>query len=253
MKIDLNCDMGESFGNYKMGNDEEMMKIITSANVACGFHAGDANVMYDTIQLAKKYEVAIGAHPGFPDLEGFGRRNMVCTEQEIKNYIRYQVGALREFLTYAGVSLQHVKPHGNLYVMAMEDDKMAKAILEVLSTLGNDVITFALNDSAISNMAKSMGVPVAIEGYGDRAHTKNGHIIQVRKGPEGEDKEALVKRAVRLVKEKKVVSVTGEDVNLDVQTICVHGDTNGAVEIMSKIRAALEKEKIEITAVKNII
>ena len=253
MKIDLNCDLGESFGNFKMGNDSEMMKYITSANIACGFHAGDANVMSETVRFARAAGVAIGAHPGFPDLEGFGRRNMSCTENEIRNYIRYQVGALREFCTYAKLELQHVKPHGNLYVMAMEDEKMARAILEVLSTLGKDVITFALNDSAISNMAKAMGVPVAIEGYGDREHTNNGHIVQIRKGPKEDLTQVLTDRAVRLVTEHKVISNTGDETELHVQTLCVHGDTYGAVNLMKNIREGLEAKGVEITAVKNII
>ncbi|MCR5212795.1 MAG: 5-oxoprolinase subunit PxpA [Eubacterium sp.] len=253
MRIDLNCDLGESFGNFTMGNDNEMMKYITSANIACGFHAGDANVMCQTVNMAKNAGVAIGAHPGFPDLEGFGRRNMTCTNNEIKNYIRYQVGALREFCNFAGVELQHVKPHGNLYVMAMEDDEMARAILEVIASLGKNVITFALNDSAISNMAKSMGVPVAIEGYGDREHTNNGHIVQIRKGPDEDRVERLTKRAIRLVKEGKVITNTGDDIDLRVQTLCVHGDTYGAWDLMKNIREKLEKENIEITAISNFL
>ncbi len=253
MKIDLNCDLGESFGNFKMGDDVEMMKYITSANIACGFHAGDANVMCKTVQMAKDAGVAIGAHPGFPDLEGFGRRNMECTNEELRNYIRYQIGALREFCSYAGVELQHVKPHGNMYVMAMEDDNMARAILEVLSTLGKEVITFALNDSAISNMAKTMGVPVAIEGYGDREHTSNGHIVQIRRGPEEDMTEKLTSRALNLVKNHKVITNTGEEIELNVQTLCVHGDTFGATRLMKSIREGLEKDGIEVTAIKNII
>lgn len=253
MKIDLNCDLGESFGNFKMGDDIEMMKYITSANIACGFHAGDANVMSRTVQMAKDAGVAIGAHPGFPDLEGFGRRNMSCSDEEIRNYIRYQVGALREFCNYAKVDLQHVKPHGNLYVMAMEDDEMARAILEVLSTLGKEVITFALNDSAISNMATKMGVPVAIEGYGDREHTNNGHIVQIRKGPEEDLTKKLTERAIRLVTEHKVISNTGDDVDLHVQTLCVHGDTFGAASLMKNIREGLEGAGVEITPIRNII
>jgi len=253
MKIDLNCDLGESFGNFKMGNDVEMMKYITSANIACGFHAGDANVMSETVNMAKNAGVALGAHPGFPDLEGFGRRNMTCTSNEIKNYIRYQVGALREFCSFAGVELQHVKPHGNLYVMAMEDDEMAKAILEVISSLGKNVITFALNDSAISNMAQSMGVPVAIEGYGDREHTYNGHIVQIRKGPDEDRTTRLTDRAIRLVKEGKVITNEGKDIDLRVQTLCVHGDTFGAADLMKNIREGLEREGVEITAISNFL
>ena len=253
MKIDLNCDLGESFGNFKMGNDIEMMKYITSANIACGFHAGDANVMAETVKLAKEAGVAIGAHPGFPDLEGFGRRNMTCSNSEIKNYIRYQVGALREFCSFAGVELQHVKPHGNLYVMAMEDDEMARAILEVIATLGKNVITFALNDSAVSHMAAQMGVPVAIEGYGDREHTRDGHIVQIRKGSEEDLTETLTSRAIRLVNEHKVITNLGEDIELNVQTLCVHGDTFGAAKLMKNIREGLEREGVEITAIKNII
>ena len=158
-KVDINCDMGESFGLYEQGNDEEMMKYISSANIACGFHAGDPHVMRKTVELAKKYNVGIGVHPGFPDLLGFGRRAMACTPSEIKDYIIYQMGALREFANIFDVKLQHCKPHGALYMRAMEDKQVARAILEAIHAVSKDMIVFALNNSEFMEEAIKMGIP----------------------------------------------------------------------------------------------
>ncbi|MFS8580136.1 MAG: 5-oxoprolinase subunit PxpA [Novibacillus thermophilus] len=253
MKVDLNCDMGESFGSYEMGQDDEMMQFITSANIACGYHAGDPQVMRNTVELAKKYGVGIGAHPGFPDLMGFGRRYMHCTPSEIKNYVIYQLGALREFASISGLTIQHMKPHGALFMMAMEDEAIARAILEAIGEMGEDIIVFALNRSAVIEVGEKMGIPIAKEGYADREHTATGSIVLTRKGPTITDVDAMAKRVVRMVKEGKVETNTGEDTELDVQTVCIHGDTPGASELAKAVRASLTSAGVEVTSIRNIL
>lgn len=246
MKVDLNCDMGESFGLYQIGNDEEMMQLISSANIACGFHAGDPHVMRRTVQLAKEHGVAIGAHPGFPDMMGFGRRYMTCTPDEIKDYIIYQTGALREFASAAKIELQHCKPHGALYMMAMSDDKIARAILEGLATISERMIIYALNGSAVEAVGEQMGIPVAREVYADREHTEDGSIVMTRSGPTIQDVHEMAERAVRMVKEGKVRTPNGNDATVRADTICIHADTPGAVELAKAIGAAFQAAGITI-------
>ncbi|USG63359.1 LamB/YcsF family protein [Brevibacillus ruminantium] len=252
-KVDLNCDMGESFGFYQLGNDEEMMQYISSANIACGFHAGDPHVMRKTVELAKAYGVGIGAHPGFPDLLGFGRRHMRCTPDEIRDYILYQIGALREFAAWSGTKLQHCKPHGALFMMAMEDEQIACAILEGLSALSNELIVFALNGSAFEEAGRKMGMPIAREVYADREHTADGSIVMTRKGPIITDKGEMAKRVVRMVTKGRVRTPDGEDAHIFADTICIHGDTPGAVELVKEIRSAFEQASITVTPVREIL
>lgn len=252
-KVDLNCDMGESFGLYVQGNDEEMMKYITSANVACGYHAGDPHVMRQTIELAQKYDVAIGAHPGYPDLLGFGRREINCTAQEIQDYVIYQMGALREFTKSYGMRINHCKPHGALFMRAMEDVKVARAILEAFHKIDPEMIVFAVNNSAMLEEAQKMGVPVAREGYADREHSEDGNLILTRKSEAITEYEAMANRVVRMVKEKKVLTFDKKDADIEVQTICIHGDTPGAPILIEEIVLALKKAEVEIVNVKDII
>lgn len=252
-KVDLNCDMGESFGLYVQGNDEGMMKHITSANVACGYHAGDPHVMRQTIELAKKYDVAIGAHPGYPDLLGFGRRKINCTAQEIQDYVIYQMGALREFTNLYGMRINHCKPHGALFMRAMEDVKVARAILEAFHKIDPKMIVFAVNNSAMLEEAQKMGVPFAREGYADREHSEDGNLILTRKSEVITEYEAMANRVVRMVKEKKVLTFDKKDADIDVQTICIHGDTPGAPKLIEEIVLALKKAEVEIVNVRNII
>lgn len=252
-KVDINCDMGESFGLYEQGNDDEMMKYISSANIACGFHAGDPHVMRRTIELAKKYDVAIGVHPGYPDLLGFGRRAMDCTPAEVKDYILYQMGALREFAHVYGVSLQHCKPHGALFMRAVEDKEVARAILEAFHDVSPDMIVFAVNHSAMLEEAIKMGVPVAKEGYADREHTEDGSIILTRKSAPITDYQQMAQRVVRMVKEKKVITYDEKDASIEVETVCIHGDTPGAPLLAKAIIDALEKEDVQVVPVKQII
>lgn len=252
-KVDLNCDMGESFGLYELGNDEGMMPYITSANIACGYHGGDPHIMRKTVKLAKKYGVGIGAHPAFPDLLGFGRRYLTCTPDEIKDYVLYQVGALREFAAYEGVKIQHCKPHGALYMKAMEDKNIARAILETMQTIDPDMIIFAMNNSEVLEEATKMGVPVAREVYSDREHTETGSIVLTRRGSEIDDYDALASRVVRMVKEGKVITYDGKDISIKAETICIHGDTPGAVTLARKIASALHEANVEITPIKKLI
>lgn len=252
-KIDLNCDMGESFGLYQMGNDEEMMKYISSANIACGYHAGDPEVMRKTVELAKKHNVAIGAHPGLPDLMGFGRRKMDVTISEVKNYITYQMGALREFAKAFQVNLQHCKPHGALYMMAMEDEDIAKAVLEAIAEVDTNIIVSAMNNSAIVEAGEKVGIRVAKEVYADREHTTTGSIIMTRASSNIEDYQAMTDRVLRMVKEGQVIADTGEDVSLTAETVCIHADTPGALQLAQSIRKVFESENIEMVPMKEVL
>jgi UPF0271 protein len=179
MNMDLNCDMGESFGAYKVGLDEEVIKFITSANIACGWHAGDPMVMDRTVQMAKENGVGVGAHPGYPDLLGFGRRNIDCLPNEIRNYVVYQVGALRAFCDLHGVTLRHVKPHGNLYNTAVGDETVARAVAEAIAGVDPKLIWVALAGAKtehISRIGQEMGLAVAFEAFPDRAYTPEGTV-----------------------------------------------------------------------------
>ncbi|MGG1658237.1 LamB/YcsF family protein [Brevibacillus sp. NRS-1366] len=253
IKVDLNCDMGESFGMYKLGNDEEMMQYITSANIACGFHAGDPHVMRRTTELAKRYGVGIGAHPAFPDVIGFGRRYMKCTPGEIKDYVTYQTGALREFAAANGLRIQHCKPHGALYMMAMDDEQLARAILEAIADMDSQTVVFALNNSAVAEIGKQMGIPVALEAYSDREHTATGSIVLTRTGPSIQDYRDMAERVVRMVKEGRVVTHTGEDASIIAQTVCIHGDTPGATELAKAIVEALKQNEIKIAPIREVL
>jgi UPF0271 protein len=253
VKIDLNCDMGESFGLFEMGNDAEMMKYITSANIACGYHAGDPHTIRKTVALAKEYNVGIGAHPAFPDLMGFGRRHMNATPDEIKDYIIYQLGALREFARMHKVDVQHCKPHGALYMMAMEDEKIASAILEGLSQVSPEIIVFAMNNSAVEAAGKRMGIRVAKEVYADREHTKSGSIVMTRKGSAIQDYDEMAERVVRMVRDGVVTTNLGEDAPIQAETVCIHGDTPGAPQLAKAITDALKKNDIQITPIRDMV
>ena len=254
MKIDLNCDMGESFGRYRIGADEEMMPVITSANIACGYHAGDPLVMDKTVRLAVEHGVGVGAHPGFPDLMGFGRRNMSLSPDEIENYILYQIGALAAFAQAAGSKLAHVKPHGALYNMAAKDAEMARAIAKAIARFDKELILVCLPNSEVEKAARELGLRVAREGFADRAYNADG-TLRSRKLPGAliEDPQEAAKRVVRMVKEGVVVAYTGEEIPLQVETICVHGDTPAAVEIAKAVRRALEEAGIQVTPMGEIV
>jgi 5-oxoprolinase (ATP-hydrolysing) subunit A len=248
--IDLNCDMGESLGVYKLGLDEEVIKHISSANIACGWHAGDARVMNRTVLLAKNYGVGIGAHPGYPDLLGFGRRNMDCSAGEIRDYVIYQMGALMAFCAANGVKMLHVKPHGALYNIAVENPRVAEAIAEAVMSLGPDLTYVALageGGALMTRIAESVGLKVAYEAFADRAYTPEGRLVNRREpGSVIVNSEEVADRAVRMAREGKVIAVDGTTLELEVHTLCVHGDNPAAIELVKSIRNALEAENVAI-------
>ena len=250
MPIDINCDMGESFGRYTLGLDAEMIPLISSANIACGFHAGDPSVMRKTVQLAVEHGVGIGAHPGFPDLAGFGRRNMNMLADELCDSIIYQVGALAAFAQVFGSTLQHVKPHGALYNMAANDESLAQAIAEALLKINPELILFGLAGAKILDVAQESGLRVAREVFADRAYNEDGTLVsRHQEGSVISDSESVAQRVLKMATDRKVVAISGAEIELEFDTVCVHGDTTGAVEHARKIVAALEKEGIEIAPI----
>ena len=249
MFIDLNCDMGESFGTYELGYDALAMPFVTSINVACGFHASDPDNMAKTVLLAKQHGVAVGAHPGYPDLVGFGRRSMALTPEEVKNAVIYQIGALNSFCKAAGTKLQHVKVHGALYNNAEKDLSVATAIAKAIKAVDPSLYMLCLANSQMGIAAKQEGLPFVEEAFADRAYTDEGSLVSRKiAGSVIHNIDEVVTRVVRMVTDKTVVSISGNVVPIQAQTICVHGDTPGAVDMVKAIRAALEKEKIVLRA-----
>ena len=254
MLVDLNCDMGESFGRYRIGADEAMMQYITSANIACGYHAGDPLVMDRTVRLAAKHGVGVGAHPGFPDLMGFGRRAMQLSPAEIENYILYQIGALAAFARAAGVELVHVKPHGALYNVAAKDVELARAIVHGIARFSKELVVVCPAASAMIEAAEEEGLCAAQEGFADRVYNQDG-TLQSRKEPGSviHDPQRAAERAVAMVRDGVVVAHTGEKIPLRVDTICIHGDTPAAVQIAQAIRKELEAAGIEVVPMGNFV
>jgi 5-oxoprolinase (ATP-hydrolysing) subunit A len=256
-KIDLNSDVGESFGTYKLGLDEEVIPLITSANIACGWHAGDPGVMRRTIALAKRHGVAPGAHPGFPDLLGFGRRNMDATLEEIEDYVTYQIGALSAFASEAGLSLQHVKPHGGLYNMAANDTRILESIARVLSRLNNNLILVAMagpHREVLEDIGNSHGIRIALEFFADRAYNADGTLVSRRDpGSVIHDQQTAAQRVLKMVKEGKVISRDGTEIALCAHTICVHGDNPSAVLLTKAIRVALLHSDIAVAPMRTFL
>ena len=247
--IDLNCDLGESFGAYTIGMDSAVIPFITSANVACGYHAGDPLVMQRTVAACKAHGVHIGAHPGYPDLMGFGRRNIAATPAEVKAYIQYQVGALSAFCTAAGVPLCHVKPHGAMYNMAAKDEALARAICEGILEVNPKLTLLALSGSAMVRAAHETGLPVKNEVFADRGYQADGTLVPRSKpGAMITDEDEAIARVIRMAKEGVVRSVDGADVPLTADSVCVHGDGEKALAFVQKIRAALTDAGIEVKA-----
>lgn len=251
-KMDINCDMGESFANYRMGNDEEIMQYISSANVACGFHAGDPMVMADTVKLAKENGVAIGAHPGFPDLMGFGRRKMEITPEEARNYIIYQIGALKAFVERDRMKLQHVWLHGALSSFAAKNEAIARAVIEAIKEDYPELIFVHRPGLATYEIAKASGMKVAISVGVDIEYNLDGTAVVHRKKGYT-DPKAAAKKAVRIAKEGRMTTATGEDVEMKAHTILVHGDTPNVVDILKEIRNQFEKENIVVSPLKEIL
>jgi len=237
----INCDMGESFGIYNAGNDEEIMPLIDIANVACGFHASDPNHMRKTVELAKKNKVKVGAHPSFPDLQGFGRREMKMPKLDLKNMIMYQVGALKAFLDELNMPLNHIKPHGSLYVMASKDEEMCRAIADAVKPF--NVSIFGMANTAHEKIyKKERKLDFVAEFYADLDYDKNGKLVIAKGKQSMYDSKLAVKRALRAVSEKKVKTTSGTDIDVGCDTICVHSDTPNAVEIITKLKDALSKK-----------
>ncbi len=240
MNIDVNCDMGESFGPWKMGADEQVMPHITSANIACGAHAGDPSVMRRTVRLARAAGVAVGAHPGYADLQGFGRREMQADPLEIEDSLIAQIGAVAAIARAEGAALQHVKAHGALYNQAARDAKLAAAVARAIRACDPSLVMFGLPNSALLEAGRAEGLRVAAEGFADRSYEPDGSLTpRSRPGAVIHDVDAVVARAVRMVKDGVVLTGDGRAIALQVQTICVHGDTPGAAELAARIAAAL--------------
>ena len=256
-RIDLNCDMGESFGAWTMGMDGEVIRHVTSANIACGFHAGDPRVMYKTAKLARDNGVGVGAHPGYPDLVGFGRRPLVCTPDEVRDDVAYQIGAMKAFGSSHGVALQHVKPHGSLYNMSVGNESMIRAIVEAIAGVDKHVIYLALGGAQaplVTRIANEAGIRVAFEAFPDRAYTPEGTLApRSLAGAVIKDPKTAAERALRMAKEGKIVATDGSVLEMRIDTICVHGDNPSAVELVRGIRSAIEAEGISVVPMGSFI
>jgi UPF0271 protein len=246
-KIDLNCDMGEAFAGYKLGPDAEIMPLISSANIACGWHAGDPQVMRKTVELALQHGVGIGAHPGHPDLSGFGRRNLGLTPAELRDYVIYQVGALYGFVKALGGKLQHVKAHGAMYNQAAADQALARAFAEAIASFDQELVVVGLSNSYLVTEAERLGLPTASEVFADRAYLPSAALApRSQPGAVLHDSELVVQRVIGMVKQSQVTANNGEVIKLRADTVCVHGDTPEALEHLRALRAGLAREDVQV-------
>ena len=253
-RVDLNSDLGESYGRYTIGMDERIIPLVTSANVACGYHASDPVVMQKTVREAKKAGIGVGAHPGFPDLMGFGRREMAVSPAEAKAYTLYQLGALAAFCQAEGVKLQHVKPHGAMYNMAARDYELARAICEAVAEFDRNLIVLALSGGEMVRAAGELGLRTAFEVFADRAYEEDGSLVNRRKpGAMITDEEEAIRRVIRMVKEQKVETITGKAIAIRADSVCVHGDGEKALAFVEKIRRALQEEGVLIQPLDSFI
>jgi UPF0271 protein len=249
-RVDLNADVGESFGARRLGDEQSLFPHITSANVACGFHAGDPGVMRATVQLAREHGVAIGAHPGFPDLQGFGRRDMRLTPREVEDLTVYQIGALAALAGAEGVRLRHVKAHGALYNMAAVNAGLADAIARATAAVDRSLVLFGLPGSELIRAGERAGLATASEAFADRAYQADGTLRpRTQTGAVLTDHAAVAARAVAMVQDQAVVAHDGTRVALQVDTICLHGDTPGAAQLAARVNEALRAAGVEIRAV----
>ena len=238
--IDINSDLGESFGAYTMGNDADVLRYVTSANIACGFHASDPLTMQKAVRQAKEAGVKIGAHPGYPDLVGFGRREMKVSPAELKAMVLYQVGALQAVCRAEGTKLHHVKPHGAMYNMAAKDEELADAIAQAVAAVDGSLTLVGLSGSCMKAAAEKQGLAFAAEVFADRAYEDDGSLVsRTKPGAMIEDEDLAIRRMLRLVKEGTVESIHGREIALQADTICVHGDSPKAVLFTKKLREAL--------------
>lgn len=254
VKVDLNCDLGESFGAYNIGMDAEVLAQVSSVNVACGWHAGDPGVMERTVALAKQAGVAVGAHPGYPDLLGFGRRDMSLSPDEARTYVKYQVGALSAFTKSAGIPLRHVKLHGAFYNRAAADPRLAQAVCRGIAEVDESLIVLALAGSHMLEAARQAGLRAASEVFADRAYNADGSLVSRNlEGSVIHDEALAVQRVVRMVKKGTVRSISGEDVEIRADSVCIHGDNPQALAFAGAIRRALLAEHVEITGLDGIV
>ena len=238
-RVDLNCDMGEGFGVYRLGFDERIMPHISSANIACGFHAGDPVCMRRTVRLAEEAGVAIGAHPGLPDLMGFGRREMMVSADEARDYVTYQIGALQAFSTPK--KLQHVKVHGALYNMGARNEGLARAVAEAVREVDPELILVGMAGSAWIKVGRELGLRVACEGFADRSLNPDGTLVpRSQPGAIIDDVEEVIARVLRIVADGKVLAINGEEIDMAADTICLHSDTPGAADLAQALRQRLE-------------
>ena len=250
VRIDINSDMGESFGAYTIGHDAGLMKSITSANIAAGFHGGDPSVLRATIRMAKAHGVAVGAHPGYPDLVGFGRRAMAVSPKEAEDFCLYQIAAVAGIVRAEGVRMQHVKAHGELFNVAARNRELAMAIASAVAAFDKSLIFFAMPQSEMVHAGKAAGLRTVTEVFADRAYEPDGSLVSRRKpGAVIHDADAVVARAVRMVRDRSVVAIDGSVIPLEADTICVHGDTPGSDELAAKIRAGFESAGIIVKPV----
>jgi UPF0271 protein len=248
LSIDLNADLGEGFGAYQLGDDRELLSLVTSANVACGFHAGDPLIMRATVEVAAARGVAIGAHPGYPDLMGFGRRELGATPREITAYLIYQIGALQAICRAAGTRLRYVKAHGALYNRAVADADAAAAIAEAVRAVDPGLTLLGLAGSQLLTAARAAGLRAASEAFADRAYSRDGSLVSRSKpGSVLHDVDAVVARTVRMVATGQVTSIDGHELRLQADSICVHGDTPGALDLLRAIRGGLTAGGVAVT------
>lgn len=247
LSVDLNCDLGESYGLFKIGNDKEVLKHITSANIACGYHAGDHNVMMETVKMAKAYGVKIGAHPGFPDLHGFGRREMKMSAEEIYNLTIYQIGALAAIAKTCGTKVIHVKPHGALYNIAAKDKAIADAVAGAVADVDPTLVLFGLARSLLVKAGREKGLQVAEEVFADRTYQPDGSLTpRSQTNAIIHDSELAINRVIRMVRDGKVEAVDGTDIEIKADTICIHGDEPQALDFAVRLKEAFKVEGIEV-------
>ncbi|MEW6264131.1 MAG: 5-oxoprolinase subunit PxpA [Thermodesulfobacteriota bacterium] len=256
-RVDLNSDVGEGFGAYKLGLDEQVLPLISSANVACGFHGGDPSLMRRTVALARQHGVAVGAHPGFPDLMGLGRRRLEASPGEVEDYVTYQIGALHAFTKEEGLRLQHVKLHGALYNMASEDINLWEAVARAVARFDPSLVLFTLAGSRqkeMENISARLGLKIAVEFFADRAYNPDGSLVSRRlPGAVIHDHESAAERVVRMVTENKVICRDGKELEVKAQTICVHDDNPAAVSLTQRIRQALQSVGVQIAPVSSFL
>lgn len=247
LTIDLNADLGESFGNYTVGNDDKIIPLISSANVACGFHASDPKVMLETVKLIKESGAGLGAHPGFPDKEGFGRRYMDCTDEEIYSMVLYQLSALEGIARTVGVEMNHVKPHGALYNATFTDKNLARVIAQAVKDFNPKLKLMGLSENNLVKAGEEIGLQVVHEVFLDRAYENDGTLVSRRKeGAMITDSKLAVERGIRMLTEGKVEAIDGTDIDIKADSICVHGDGEKALQFVREIKSALEAKGIEI-------